>query len=308
MSKNAPEVLQSVGSATAIAVGLSYATGFLIVAIHNAEFGIIQFEPLKPRIFLAGGVFWLFVSLVAFIAFRSDGLFGLGGEVSELPTDISLRLYRKACHRVLLFGIFWMFCFVLSFFFVKKPSPSPYDYVQFIAFVLHAVIVTTAATSHRLEDHPKKFLLLSFLITILLPLSTYYFGDKAHNLTAFWLYLVALFSYDMAGTIRSWRRQLRPEGTLAVLSLLLLTYTFFVYGRIRPEFGGGYPIRVQAHFTTALPATGSVSDLFLIDENDNGYYFLTTADPGRAFFVARNHVLTVQFKKEISKNPYIEYP
>jgi len=61
----------------ALFVGFIYALGFIIIAIHHAQFSIPQFDPLKPKIFSTGLVFLLMVGAPAIAAFRAQGLLGL---------------------------------------------------------------------------------------------------------------------------------------------------------------------------------------------------------------------------------------
>ena len=61
----------------ALFLGLVYAIGFLIIAIHHSRVSIPEFDPLKPKIFSAGIVFILLAGLPILAALRMFGLFGL---------------------------------------------------------------------------------------------------------------------------------------------------------------------------------------------------------------------------------------
>jgi len=65
-----------VGKFTALFIGVIYAFGFLIIAIHHAQFSIPEFDPLKPKIFSTGLIFLLFFGIPMVTAFR---LFGYSG-------------------------------------------------------------------------------------------------------------------------------------------------------------------------------------------------------------------------------------
>jgi hypothetical protein len=69
--------LEITARAAGIFLAVVYGTGFLIVAIHHAQYGIAQFDPLKPKIFSTGVVFFLLTALPAILAFRAFNIFGL---------------------------------------------------------------------------------------------------------------------------------------------------------------------------------------------------------------------------------------
>ena len=68
--------------ASALFLAVVYGAGFLIVAVHHAQYGVAQFDPLKPKIFSTGVVFFLLVagaSIAAFRVFQIVGLRRAGG-------------------------------------------------------------------------------------------------------------------------------------------------------------------------------------------------------------------------------------
>src|SRR6266480_1236037 len=63
-------VLETVSKAGAILLAVIYAVGFLIVVLHHAQYGIAEFNPLKPKIFSAGILFALLFAVPAIAAYR----------------------------------------------------------------------------------------------------------------------------------------------------------------------------------------------------------------------------------------------
>src|ERR1017187_5971609 len=68
--------LEVTARAVAVFAAVVYGAGFLIVAIHHAQYGIAQFDPLKPKIFSTGIVFILLTGLTTMAAFRMFHIFG----------------------------------------------------------------------------------------------------------------------------------------------------------------------------------------------------------------------------------------
>jgi hypothetical protein len=78
--------LEVTARAAAVFVAVVYGTGFLIVAIYHAQYGIAQFDFLKPKIVSTGIVFVLLTTLptMAEESFlvasqKSDSDFRIGG-------------------------------------------------------------------------------------------------------------------------------------------------------------------------------------------------------------------------------------
>ncbi len=93
------------GKFTALFIGMVYAFGFLIIAIHHAQFSIPEFDPLKPKIFSTGLIFLVFVGIPMLGSFRTFGLFGLqspyGFRIGAKPENIAI-------HKLMLvFGFYY---------------------------------------------------------------------------------------------------------------------------------------------------------------------------------------------------------
>ena len=63
-------VLETVSKAGAVLLAIIYAAGFLIVILHHAQYGIAEFNPLKPKIFSAGILFGLLFAAPAVAGYR----------------------------------------------------------------------------------------------------------------------------------------------------------------------------------------------------------------------------------------------
>jgi hypothetical protein len=68
--------LELLTRAGAIAVVLLYGVGFVIISLHRASYGIVQFELFRAKVLSAGIVFVVFLCLPLIVASRAYGLFG----------------------------------------------------------------------------------------------------------------------------------------------------------------------------------------------------------------------------------------
>src|SRR5438094_6767355 len=99
--------IEAAGKGTALLLGTIYGAGFLIVSIHHAKYGIVEFSALKPRVFLAGAIFVFLVAIAAVVAFRNFGYRNfsrsyplLDAPVSQDPTK---RTYVIAIRAILFY-------------------------------------------------------------------------------------------------------------------------------------------------------------------------------------------------------------
>ena len=63
-------MIEYLSKLTAVIAAATYISGFLVVSIHNATFGLSALNPLKPKILTAGAWFLLLLILPVFSALR----------------------------------------------------------------------------------------------------------------------------------------------------------------------------------------------------------------------------------------------
>jgi hypothetical protein len=70
----------------------------------------------------------------------------------------------------------------------------------------------------------------------------------------------------------------------------------FIYPKIRPSVGGGAPTAVELQFGEKSPlGTPMRSRVWLIDENNNGFYILRAPNDKKAVYVPRGSVSAVYY-------------
>ncbi len=100
---------------------------------------------------------------------------------------------------------------------------------------------------------------------------------------------IALKSSFMVGAvIQNW---------LLPVVIFIGGFTFLVYPRVYDSIGGGAPVGVTLQFVDKIPPVGNSVQIkvWLIDETDNGFYFLQTKESKKAVFVPRNAVSAIYF-------------
>src|SRR5271169_590491 len=66
LAREATSVLEQLSKFAALMFACIYAFGFMIVSLSDAQYGVLQFNLLKPRIFAAGALFILLVAIPSF--------------------------------------------------------------------------------------------------------------------------------------------------------------------------------------------------------------------------------------------------
>ena len=140
--------------------------------------------------------------------------------------------------------------------------------------------------------------------------STYIVAAVDHRddfLLASWFVVVALFFEFVRvfyASSKSWR-DLPYQTVLLVAVPVLLIYADFLYPRIKPEYGGGYPAHVMLYFQDAkqLPVQGKTRlQAQLIDETEQGYYVRPEASKV-VYFVPREVVGVIEFIPRLGSGP-----
>lgn len=69
-----------------------------------------------------------------------------------------------------------------------------------------------------------------------------------------------------------------------------------LYPRIQPSMGGGQPTKAVFQFADKSPIDGLARDeLWLLDEEDTGYYVLRTPEERKAVFIPRSLVTAIYY-------------
>jgi hypothetical protein len=292
------ENIETLTRATATALVLVYAVGFIILALYDGRYGIIGFSFLRVKILSVGALFWLLVMLAAAAAhYQIEYLPALRAVYNNVESK--LQFYRNlllAAHFIypatlmaLLFHPV-VFRFVLNnWWFVPADASAWRTLAIFAAFLVMGL--GNSIIEKSFLERPKRAAFLGVGGASFVVFTLYLFGERnITNLTLF-LFLAGLSALQLKRGIR-YGLDFR-NWFLAVL--LIALFTFEIFGYIRPELGGGAPSPVTLYLSMPVAWLDSnVASVLLVDETDQGFYVLT-APTGKAFFLPRSLVTSVYF-------------
>ena len=289
--------------AAASALLVVYGLGFVILAFHDARYGVVQFSPFRARIVLVGFVFTVLVGLAAG-AQHYGLLYAAPLETVRADTAPERRPHRET---VLAGGFVFTACLmaaIFNAFLFSSVRVQPPDRRHQIAwFAGYALLWFVFLFINRIfTKRPGLSVFLSILayLFFLAFLGTYN-SSTVTSLAVFF----ALIGWETMAIKRSGNRlKYISDFTNWVIVLLILSvYLFQIFGALPPRWGGGQPTPVQIFQSNPAPALpGNPVDALLLDESDQGLYVLLSPT-GRAFFIPRASVATIFFgtKEELAK-------
>jgi len=294
-------LLETASRLGAVSIAVIYAAGFLIITLHDSQFGIVEFSPFRPRIFSAGALFALLLAVPVLAVSRAFHFFGLRN-----PTAVSIRV-RPENVKYLRLSIgfdFYFICFGLCF-----PSlvlfPPGFTEIKPWGFPLLLTVAALFASAmvaqrERFDPHPFSSTILSFLSATALVVVAFLFWGRSYFWLSIWYYFVAIAAVYLHGVFESPEQRKGLEWEKAILFCLtvLLAFASGIYGRMNPSFGGGSPMPAVLHLVTEAPISSSRSvRVLLVDENDYGYYVLRPDQQSTAYFLRRDLVSSIEFAR-----------
>jgi len=89
------------------------------------------------------------------------------------------------------------------------------------------------------------------------------------------------------------------ELLLIFVVTLVTAYAKLVYKSLNASIGGGKPPAVTVYLTQKVAPLPELQErLFLVDENDSGFYLVRDPKERQAVFIPRNYVATVQYERQ----------
>jgi hypothetical protein len=293
--------LEITARATGLFLAAVYGTGFLIVAIHHAQYGIAQFDPLKPKIFSTGAVFFVLMAAPVMLAFRAFNIFGLRPKNPAFPLTCKpenvtlLKIVVGLSLLPAMLGLSNLFVF----FFETFDDWKPWGITSLLIVMVGFVVIGIFETKH-FDKHPSLFAVSDFVLAILLVVVMYRFQDHHHMEFILWSYGVGIGAILLSKVLRVEEiKQFEWERQVSLIAIVLLTYSTAIYGKIKPSFGGGAPTSVVLYFSGTTPISNSDSaNVLLLEETDHGYYVLKNAQEPTAYFLRRELVSAMHFEKQ----------
>jgi MFS family permease len=290
--------LDFLGRSTATMLLIMYGSGFVILAAYEARFGVVQFGPLRARIFLVGFAFTILSALPIAAHHYGFAYFGQLKKVIE-NKEPSLRSERAA---VLGFGFsFTAYLMALTFsFFLFEPrvvKPGHHGWPWFVALpgVWIVFLVIYMWIGLKFTQHPKKSVILAIAgAVIFLGTLLWVSPEKVSGLTLwFWVAAMAGKAVRDNNNLVMYALDYR---TWSAIFLSMSIYITMVVGHIHQKFGGGAPVSAVMYVNKPVPLSNGTTmfEVSLLDETDQGYYVLP---PGKqkALFIPRSEVSAIYF-------------
>ncbi|HME09880.1 MAG TPA: hypothetical protein VKG25_22665 [Bryobacteraceae bacterium] len=295
LAKNLSSSVELIARSVAGLLAIMYGVGLLVLSIHEAKFGILQFSPLRTRILFVGFTFLTLAALPAAASYYEFSYFGPLRPIVE-NTDSATETQRGL---VLSAGFFvtasLIAGFVYALLFVHQPSEGgrltllwgPLSLVALTAFIF--LFYYFART---FPAHPSRVALLSWLAAAIMFAAFYALDHKFSALIA-WMWVVSIVFGRIQGTRDKLRYFLDYRSSFELV--LMFALYAYLFGSMEARYGGGAPTRITLYLSKPAPllpsgaTTGS-----LIDETDQGFYVLADGKD-KALFIPRSGVDFVYF-------------
>ncbi|MGA2967221.1 MAG: hypothetical protein ABSD64_13500 [Terriglobales bacterium] len=286
-----------------------YGVGFVILSAYEARYGIVQFGPLRARIFLVG---FVFSALSAFaVAAHHYGLayYGPLQKVME-NADPALRSERAvvlACGFT--FTAYLMAAMFSLFLFVQDvPIPRPrYLWIRVAALAVGwlAFYLVNRWMARRFTENPEKSAILAALASFALFGAVSWMGPEEIVGLALWFWMAAMFGLAARSSQNRMLYALDFRVWIGIV-LSISIYVTSVVGHMQQKFGGGAPVPAVVYLSKPFPLSNGATtvEVSLLDETEQGYYVLP---PGRhrALFIPRGEVVSIYFgpATDLPKSP-----
>lgn len=301
---NLKDTVDVLSRVVAVVFALLYAAGFLVVSIHDAMFGIVQFSFLKPRIFAAGGL-CVVLTAVALVLARKVGLFQ---PKDSFVTGLSRTKEKVLWLMVLADSYFWACMFlaggmsyaVLS---ANRLPPVPVSISVLYGVILVFSIATNTVRISQFHVKPIATASLAALDFTLLNLAVAYLNPSNYSSLVYWFFFAGLWAGWLHSELQNPMKRSRISWDIEMLGFLSV-FIFFgtgLYDEVKPSFGGGAPTEVLLHLEKANPPLPQDSRVWLVDETETGFYVLRSRETKQAIFVPRPYVVGIEFGISVDK-------
>lgn len=280
---------------------LIYGAGFLVVCLHHAQFGIAELSLIKVRVLSAGFIFLLLTAIPTVTAARLFRYFKLDSTqaiaIQSKPED---RPYQQA---TLLLCAYIAAVFMASASsslifvpeFTKPRGLEPWSFIGLLAISAGLAPML----GRYFPEHPRKCLVLTVCLTPLLGFLVYRCLGLGCLFLSLWYYACTVATYLVRGAIRKPQilRTFEVERYIFLPIVLIGSFAVWIYGNVRPEYGGGAPIPIQLYVTPegAKVLGAESASVWLVEETDFGFYVLRSRDQKESLLLPRTLIRGVEF-------------
>ena len=278
--------------AAAVAIAL-YGCGFLVISLHDSEYGFSETNPFRPRILAAGAWFFLFTAIPVIVVARYRG----GNQLPWKQFVQYLYPYYVGCYSLAIFSS-------MFFDFADGPieaSSGARWWVWLIGGLVSLGILVFLQMSKRLPPIVSATTSVLLVVFYVQAVSRELFVAHHFQLgsLALWFFgvgVVTILELNTRSRDQDWTK------TVFVLLGALLLFARFYYPHVKASWGGGAPVRVTVCFTReSAVKPGQSVPAQLVDESDAGFYIVGQNET-RAIFVPRSAVSLLYFSDELSNS------
>lgn len=294
-----PQLLSKYGI---VIVGGVYFAGFLIVTLHEAQFGIYQPSPFKPRVLAAGALFAVLATVVAMGSLTVYDLLPLRSLTFISGTLVSrkLQLYRWTTLSFYYLLAVQVITSLSLFAFDRSSLLQGMSRSGTILWPCFGIVTIGWLLKVRQESErtPSRFALLSALLLLL-----WFILGLSSPTPFFWFNVWAWVTgmIAVALVVAFDRLDDDPVAAFMALSCIITPPYLFaekVYPHIRVEWGGGAPQKATLQLVSPMRPHGTLNEeVLLLEESEYGYFVLTSDQNRVAHFVPRQKVDGLSFDK-----------
>ncbi|HXX21941.1 MAG TPA: hypothetical protein VEO19_02185 [Terriglobia bacterium] len=280
-----------------------YGIGFVILCAYEAGYGILQFSPLRARIFAVGFAFTALVALPVAAHHYKLAYYGPLEPVLR-NTDQAAKNDREV---VLACGFIYTAFFMagaFSLLLLSVPSAKSDRWWHGVLFVAGycACLGIFAIIGKAFASHPRIASVAAFLTCCGSAACIYLINERTFALTL-WFFTCGVGAQHVRRATDRLRFALDFRNWLfAIVNVWI--YVAMIFGTVPPKLGGGAPTPVVLYLNRpAAWLDSTVASASLLDETDQGFYVLT---PGKnkALYIPRSDVSSVYFgpAEEVTKS------
>jgi len=286
--------IQLAASAIAVIGVVVYGIGFLVLTIHHESFGIPLSGFLRPRIISAGILF------CALVAIPIAELLFIMKRTKWPETKKDVRDFLSLCVGFLLEALA-ISLITLRFAFVGFPEQSLSHYYGWAGA---ALIVPSAVWALPWWNQWGKIphLVGFFGIYTWVAFCLYKASDRTLALLVVWFLICGYLTNAVQNALRNpsdisvlgW-----IQGVIGGLGIVGF-FALLLYPALPSAYFGGVPVPITFQFSEkSVPILNSTQlKGWLLDETDDGFYFIQDTNAKKAVFIPRSNVIAVYYGEQ----------
>lgn len=286
--------IQLAASAIAVIGVVIYGIGFLVLTVHHASFGIPLIGFLRPRIISAGILF------CAFAAIPIAELLFIMKRTKWLEAKKVLRDYLSVCLEFILEALA-LSLITLRIAFVGFPEQTIWHYYGWAGAALivpSAVLALPWWNRWGKIPHFVRFVGMCAWVAFCL----YKANDKTLALLVVWFLICGYLTNEVQNALRNpsgisilgW-----IQGVIGGLGIVGF-FAIWLYPALPSAYLGGVPVPITLQFADkSMPIPNSPQlKGWLLDETDDGFYFIQDKNAKKAVFIPRSDVIAVYYGEQ----------